>query len=211
MKGDTLASGGHRATFAVAPGLKFNEQEMRADLARLPVVAFCDKYLITRREYDLLSENNDAVNTFAVEMKNAALAYERQMSAENNQEQAAERRECFLTPFVHNGMLGRVIVTRDNPKLKKSQANLVLPKSMRRERTLLPTTGHIIVAKVFDVNDRDISDEFVGKRILFGQMSGTAICFKNYPNWIQLDLSEILAIIHKEDTEIQEEELEPMV
>jgi hypothetical protein len=41
-------------------------------------------------------------------------------------------------------------------------------------------------------------------------MSGTAICFKNYPTWILLDIHEVLGLVMKEDAEIVEQELEPL-
>lgn len=209
MEGDRLAKGARSATFAVAPNLKFDEGIMRDDLRKLPSEAFILKYMITQREYDLIVDGSDEkVSSFAEEMHQRAELYTRQIDADIAQEDTL-RRDCFLVPFVALGLTGRVIVSRDGPVDKPSK--LALPKSLRKDKTLLPTTGHVLKAKVFDDAGAEHSDSFIGKRVLFSPMSGTAICFKGYPTWIQLELSEILAIVPVEDASLVEEELEPMV
>jgi len=208
MEGDKLARGARSATFSVAPGLKFNEGEMHDDLKKLSPELFMVKYMITQIEYDMLkSGDEERVNTFAQDMKSRLDSVNRALAADELQDLSL-RRDCFLTPFVPIGLMGRVIADRDVPAKKRS--TIALPKSMRTEKTLLPTTGHIIKAVVFE-GDRDVSATFLGLRILFGQMSGSAICFKGYPTWTQLELAEIMCIVHKEDEEVVEESLEPMV
>jgi len=211
MKGDRLASGARSATF-VGPNMKFDEGVMRDDLRKLPSVAFILKYMITQREYDLLiNSGEERVNAFAEEMKHQAEFYERGLASDQQQADSL-RRECFLTPFVPLGLIGRVIVDRDEPASPKGErGRLLIPRALRKEKTMLPTTGHIIKAVIYDPNGVDISSDYIGMRVLFSPMSGTAICFKNYPTWIQLELSEILSVVNKEDVEIQEETLEPMV
>jgi len=212
MKGDALASGQRSATFAVAPQLKFNEGQMRDDLTKLPAEAFMLKYMITQREYDLINHGDEEkVNAFAEDMKAKAEFYERSLAGDQKQADSLKR-ECFLTPFVPLGLTGRVIVDRDEPATPGGErGRLLIPKSMRKEKTLLPTTGHIIKAVVYDQNGVDVHSDFLGKRILFGQMSGTPICFSGYPIWIQLELSEILAVVNIKDAEVIEETLEPMI
>jgi hypothetical protein len=212
MKGDALASGQRSATFAVAPKIKFDEAEMRLDLTRLPASAFKAKYLIAQTEYDLLTSGDGvAVNDFAEQMKRQAEFYERGLAADAKQADSLKR-ECFLTPFVPLGLMGRVIVDRDEPATPRGErGRLLIPKALRKEKTMLPTTGHIIKAVVFDQNGINVSDEYLGKRILFSPMSGTAICFTGYPTWIELELSEILAVVNKEDAQVIEETLEPLV
>jgi hypothetical protein len=212
MIGDKLASGARSATFTVAPGFKYDEAQMRKDLRDLPKQKFQEKYLIADAEYDLLNSGSDEhINSFAEQMKRQAEFYERGLQTDKQQADSL-RRECFLTPFVAVGLIGRVIVDRDEPATPKGQkGRLLIPRSLRKEKTLLPTTGHIIKAVVINDRGEDISQDFLGKRILFGQMSGTPICFKMYPTWIQLELAEILAWVNKEDVEVLEVELEPMV
>jgi hypothetical protein len=211
MRGDALASGQRSAQFSVAPGLKFNEGEMRDDLAKMTSDDFIAKYMITRREYDLYlaSSDEEDVSTFAEEMKARAEIYNKELERDTKQE-ASLNRECFLTPFVPVGITGRVIVSRDRPPGKPSA--LALPKSLRKDKTLLPTTGHVIKETLDTLDGTGFPKEsLLGKRILFSPMSGTAICFKGFPTWIQLDLNEILAIVDKEDVDLEEETLEPMV
>ena len=186
---------------------------MRHDLPRLTQEEFCDKYMVARQEYNMIKfGGEERVNSFVKEMEQRAAAIEQELAADDKQETSLQR-ECFLVPYVPIGVTGRVIVSRDVPPKKKS--SIALPKSMRKEKTLLPTTGHIIVANVWRDNDerglREVSSEYIGMRVLFGQMSGSAICFKGYPTWIQLEMSEIMAIVLKEDADVIEEELEPMV
>jgi hypothetical protein len=209
MQGDKLAKGAPSATFSVAPGLKFNEEDMKRDLTLLPAATFCTKYMITQYEYELMRDSNgEEVNTFAKEMSQRADAVERALKADDAQD-ASLKRTCFLRPYVPIGLTGRVIVDRDVPVKKRS--SIALPKSMRTDKTLLPTTGHVIVAQVIDHNGTDISKDFLGMRVLFGQMSGSAICFKGYPTWTLLELAEIMCIVDREDIDVIEEPLEPMV
>jgi hypothetical protein len=208
VEGDKLARGARSATFAVAPGLKFNEGEMHDDLKHMSSDLFMLKYMITQREYDLLkSSGEEKVNDFASEMKQRAESLERVLASDEAQDNTLKR-ECFLEPFVTTDR-GRIIVDRDVPVKKRSA--IALPKSMRTEKILLPTTGHIIRASVFDELNVNVSKDYVGLRVLFGQMSGSPILFKGFPTWTLLELSEIMCIVEKEDIEVQEEALEPMV
>lgn len=210
-RGDQLASGARSAVFT-GPKLRFSEGEMHDDLAKLTRVEFQDKYMITDHEYNMLaSATEEKVSSFAEEMKQRAEIADRQLAAEKAQEDTL-RRDCFLTPFVPMGYNGRVIVSRDGPADKPSK--LLIPKSLRKDKTLLPTTGHVIVETIEvqqDATGHWQRLSLLGKRVLFSPMSGTAICFKNYPTWIQLDLAEILAIVNREDVELQDETLEPMI
>lgn len=212
MKGDTLASGAAKAVF-LGPQLKFNQDELKQDFDRLPAEAFILKYLITQREYDLMvaSKGEEVVNIFAEQMKRQAEFYERGMGSDRAQADSLSR-ECFLTPCVLPGWTGRVIVDRDEPATPKGErGKLLIPRAMRTQKVLLPTTGHIIKAVVFDPGGKDVSVELVGRRVLFNQMSGSPICFNGYPTWTQLELTEILCWVDKEDTQVIEEELAPMV
>lgn len=218
MRGDALASGQKSAQFSVAPGLKFDEEEMRRDLVLLPAKKFQEKYLIAQLEYDMLThpESGEAVvNDWAIQMKRQAEFYQRGLDTDQQQADSLQR-ECFLTPFTSQGFIGKVIVDRDEPATPKgAKGRLLIPRSLRKEKTLLPTTGHVIKETIEPrVNPQTGNWEqlsLLGKRILFSPMSGTGICFKKYPVWIQLELSEIMAIVNREDVQIQEEELEPMV
>lgn len=210
MRGDALASGQRSAVFT-GPKLKFTEGQMRDDLISLTMNAFIDKYMVTTREYNmLLNATDDKKSAFAEEMQQRAEIFNRQLTADKAQDDSLKR-DCFLTPFVPTGIVGRVIVQRDGPVDKPSP--LLIPRSMRKDKTLLPTTGHVIKETIYGADGGVIGnlDSLQGKRILFSPMSGTAICFRGYPTWIQLELSEILAIVNKEDAELQEETLEPMV
>lgn len=214
MRGDALASGDKKATFSVAPGLRFDEGVMRDDRTKLTKDDFMSKYLITNREYELMNSgtwDDEKVSAFAEEMKTRLEGINRAFEGDAVQEQKL-RQDCPLTPFVALGITGRVIVSRDTPA-KQAISKLALPKSMRKEKELLPTTGHIIKAVLFEETANgmvDISDRWNGVRVMFSPMSGTAICMKNYPTWIQLEVTEILAIMHKEDVEMLDEPLEPM-
>lgn len=210
MEGDKLARGARSATFAVAPNLRFDEGIMRDDLLHLSAEEFMLKYMITRREYDmhLNSNDDDKVSAFAEEMKQRAEFYNQELARDEKQE-ASLSRDCFIEPFVAFGITGRVIVSRDAPPTKKSA--LLLPQSQRKSKTLLPTTGHVIKEKVFDSFGNEGTISYLGKRVLFSPMSGTAICFKGFPTWIQLELSEILGFVNKEDVNLIEEDLESMV
>ena len=209
MQGDRLASGARSATFSVAPKLKFDAEEMKRDLRRLTVDEFCDKYLVTKIERSLMLHDDVKVNDFAQEMQTKLDAIKRVEETDAAQ-QASLDRECFLEPIV--GYSGRVIVSRDKPLLRKEQSNLVLPKSMRKQKEALPTSGRIIKGTIWDSsNGVIVTDQFIGRRVVFSPMSGTALCFNGFPTWIQLEVSELLAFINKEDAELIEEPLEPMV
>lgn len=215
--GDELASGGRSAVFT-GPHVKFDEGKMRDDLKKLPAEDFIMKYLITQREYDLLASTKDdeKISIFAKDMAEKAEFYGRGIALDE-QQAASLKRDCFITPYVPIMEQGKVIVDRDEPmQINQVYKHIIAPpNSLRKERTLLPTTGHIIKAVVYrqqlDGSAADVSQEFVGKRILFGQMSGTAICFKGYPTWTQLDLAEIMAWVGKEDAETESVPLEPLV
>lgn len=210
MRGDALASGARSASFSVAPGLKFDEGQMRDDLAKLVSDEFIEKYMITRREYDMMlaAGDEDKVSSFAEEMKQRAAFNEAELARDAKQDASLDC-TCFLTPFVAIGFTGRVIVARD--RVPEKGSSIVLPRSYRKDKVLLPTTGHVIKAMIIRDDGKWDQDVLLGKRILFSPMSGTAICFKGYPTWIQLELSEILATVDKEDVDLIEEELEPMV
>lgn len=212
LEGDKLASGAPRATF-LGPMLKFNEVQMRADFAVLPSAAFQEKYLITQREYDLLSGGEEAVNSFAEQMKRQAEFYNRGLETDARLA-ASLNRDCFLQPFdLHlRGFVGRVITDRDEPATPRGErGRLLIPRSLRKEKTLLPTTGRIIKAVIFDPSGQDVSDSYIGRRILFQQMSGSAICFNSYPTWTLLELAEILCWVMNDAATVTEETLEPMV
>jgi co-chaperonin GroES (HSP10) len=210
-RGDRLASGERSATFT-GPRLHFTEGEMREDLLHLSKDAFIEKYRVAAREYDMLSttSSEEKISSFHEEMQQRAEIYNRQLAAEADQD-ASLKRDCFLTPYIAAGLTGRVIVSRDGPADKPSQ--ILIPRSMRKDKTLLPTTGHVIKETIYASDGGPIGplDSLMGKRVLFSPMSGTAICFKQYPTWILLELSEILAIVNKEDAELQDETLEPLV
>jgi hypothetical protein len=216
MRGDKLASGAATATF-LGPLLKFDEAEMRRELKLLPASAFMEKYMVTQREYDLLvgSDGEISVNAFAEQMRRQNEFYQRGMDADAAQAASLERK-CFLEPFELHllGYTGRVIVDRDEPASPKGDVGrLLIPRSLRKEKTLLPTTGHILKAFIVRPDGTPCGPDFIGRRVLFNQMSGSAICFQNYPTWVLLELSEILCWVPKDaaDAKVTEESLEPMV
>jgi hypothetical protein len=213
--GDELASGGRSAVFT-GPVMKFDEGIMRDDLKKMPSEEFITKYMITQREYDLMSSTRDeeTINGFAKEMATKAAFYERGINLDEAQAESLKR-ECFIEPYVPIGEMGKVIVDRDEPLLRDSLRSIIIPQRLQKAKTLLPTTGHIIKAVVFkqapDGSAVDISNSFMGRRVLFGQMSGSAICFKGYPTWTMLDLAEIMGWVKSEQVEVEEIPLEPMV
>lgn len=215
LRGDKLASGEARATF-LGPMLKFDETEMRRDLTTLPKALFCEKYLVAEREYEMMTtweHSEEVVNSFAEQMRKQAEFYQRGLDADA-QQAASLRRECFLEPFgLHiQGYAGRVIVDRDEPATPKGdKGRLLIPRSLRKEKTLLPTTGHIIKAFVLAPDNSDFSPYMIGKRILFNQMSGSPICFSGYPTWTLLELAEIMCWVPDPEVRVVEEALEPMV
>jgi len=208
MIGDKLASGASTATFS-GPRLKFDEMKMARDLRELPAEAFKQRYYMAQPEYELLlASSGESTDSLARAIEERIEAIQR-LTAEEQKEDAGLRRECFIEPFVAGGYYGRIIVSRDQPAAQ-NKSKLSLPRRLRTERERLPTTGHVIKARVKDGQGNDVSHTWIGARVLFGPMSGTAVCFRNYPTWIVLDLAEVLGIIHKEDAEIVEEELEPL-
>ncbi len=196
--GDLLARGAPSATF-LGPLVKINESEFHDDLKHLHRVTFIDKYRITERYYDMLtSSDNDrsnaAVETFLDERRSA---YEREANAEAKREQKLVSRDCFIVPAP-----GRLIVLRDGEHKPRAR-NIILVNDPKK-RKLLPTTGHVIATG-------DGTEAWSGKRVLFGQMSGTAICFNGMPDWIMLQVEEIMGEVTKEDAQLAEQELESMV
>jgi len=194
--------------------IKFNEGEMRDDLKRLTPQEFIIKYLITQIEYDILigaSEERKA--SFAEQMKQRTESFVQALKIDEDEEAKWDRKCDFLTPFHPIGLSGRIIVSYDKPVKYRSASGLILaPKSQRKDRTLLPTTGHVMRAAVWsEIEERWVSDLWIGIRVLFNQMSGSAICFDGFPTWNELELGEILAIVEREDINVVEEPLEPMV
>lgn len=99
---------------------------------------------------------------------------------------------CFLKPVVLDGS-GRVVVRQDEPK---APSKIIHVPQTHRAR---PTTGRVIAVSHSDWN------YWLGKRILFGMMSGIAACFKNRPFWLVLSTAEIVAEITAEDAEIDQD------
>lgn len=212
LEGDKLASGAPRATF-LGPLVKFDEAEMRADLVVLPAVVFQEKYMITQRQYEVMNSGEAAVNSFAEQMKRQAEFYQRGLDADAAQAASLERK-CFLEPFdlALMGYCGRFLVDRDEPASPKGdRGRLLIPRSLRKEKTLLPTTGHVIKQIVVAPDGSVDRKNYLGKRVLFNQMSGSAICFQQYPVWTLLELAEILCWVPVEDAAVVEEDLSPMV
>lgn len=215
LDGDKLASGAAKATF-LGPMLKFDETEMRRDLLFLPAAQFKEKYMVAQPEYELLKEggsHSEAVNSFAQQMKRQAEFYQRGLDADAAQAAGLER-TCFLEPFdlCIRGYVGRVLVDRDEPAMPKGdRGRLLIPRNLRTQKTLLPTTGHIVKAFILSPSGEYVGPEYVGKRVLFNQMSGSAICFQGYPTWTLLELAEILCWVPDPDAQVVEEALEPMV
>jgi hypothetical protein len=208
MQGDKLASGAASATFP-GPRLKFDQAEMQQDLHRLPAQAFRDKYMVTTTEYELMIRSDvNVANAFARSMEDHLEVINRLTQKDERQEESLKR-ECFIKPFFPNGDSGRIIVSRDQPA--KKPAKIYLPRDMRKQRELLPSTGRVLRALVVDAAGNDVSQQYIGQRIVFGGMSGTALCFSGYPTWITLDVGEILGLVEKEDVQIIEQELEPLV
>jgi len=213
MRGDKFASGAARSGVLPMQPIKFNEGEMQDDFKRLSPEMFMIKYMITQIEYDLMkSGGEERVSSFALDMQQRAEAVDR-ASALDDIEDSKLKRSCdFLEPFHPVGLSGRVLVGYDIPFENRRKSPLLIPKKLRTERTLLPTTGHVLRAAIWSEIAQDwVSDSWLGRRVLFNQMSGSAICFTGFPTWNMLELSEILAIVTKEDYQVVEEPLEPMV
>lgn len=209
MIGDKLASGAPSATFT-GPRIKFEEAEVQFDLRRLPAQAFKEKYMITEREYQLMiSSDGEATNALAREIETRIEAIKR-LTEQDQQQDESLKRDCPFAPFCEPGWTGKVVVTRDQPALRQMQSRLALPRHMRQQREKLPTTGKVIESNVYDGNGVPRTD-LMGLRVIFGPMSGTAICFSGYPTFITLDIAEIIATVRNADAEIVEQEIEPMV
>jgi co-chaperonin GroES (HSP10) len=99
---------------------------------------------------------------------------------------------CFLRPTP-----GRVIVAQDLPK---APSKLIIAPQRALAR---PTTGRVIACG-------SGTDYWLGKRVLYGTMSGMAVQFKNRPAWIALTEAEIVAEITLEDAEIDAEKPLPL-
>lgn len=99
---------------------------------------------------------------------------------------------CFLAPTA-----GRVIVAQDEPKAPSKL--IVAP----RRALARPTTGRVIACGTG-------TEHWLGKRVLYGTLSGMAVCFKNRPAWIALTQEEIIAEITLEDAEIDVENPLPL-
>ena len=91
---------------------------------------------------------------------------------------------CFLKPTA-----GRVIVVQDLPKAP-SKLIIAPQKALAR-----PTTGRVIACG-------DGAEGWLGKRVLYGMLSGMPLQFKNRPAWIALTQEEIVAEITLEDAQI---------
>lgn len=212
-RGDKLASGAKSATF---PAPKINQQsseaEMMDSLHKLTPDEFIEKFRITRREYDWFKAaanagNEERVSDFAKDIQTKQEGITRALAADDQQDTSLSR-ECFITPRP-----GSVIVNRDVPLKPKSK--ILMPPKKDRQRELLPTTGHVIKVGIgadFDYYGGVASHQSLqGKRVLFQQMSGQAICFTGYPTWIELTAGEIMGIVEKEDAEVVDVPLEGMV
>jgi co-chaperonin GroES (HSP10) len=105
----------------------------------------------------------------------------------DNQKAYAIPDACFLRPTP-----GRVIVAQDAPKAP-SKIILAPQKSLVR-----PTTGRVVATGIG-------TEDWMGKRVLYGMMSGIAVQFKNRPAWIALAQEEIVAEIAAEDAEIDQD------
>jgi co-chaperonin GroES (HSP10) len=100
--------------------------------------------------------------------------------------------KCFLTPTE-----GRIIVAQDVPV---SPSKIIkIPK----QHLARPTTGRVVAAATG-------LEHWLGKRVVYGMMSGTALQFKNRPAWIVLQEAEIVATIDAEDAEIEQDQPLPL-
>ena len=97
-------------------------------------------------------------------------------------------KECFITPVILPE--GRLIVIQD---AFRYSGRLVIPDTAKKR----PTTGHVV-----RVNDIEVLGDLIGKRIVFGMWSGTALDFKNRPSYRVLDSKEVLGIVELEDVEL---------
>ena len=91
---------------------------------------------------------------------------------------------CFLKPTP-----GRLVVAQD---AAKSPSRIIHMPERSKAR---PTTGRVIACGIG-------TEEWMGKRILYGMMSGVAVQFKNRPAWIALSVDEIVAEIAATDEEL---------
>lgn len=197
--GDKLARGARSATF-VGPRIKIDESQMRDDLKTLTKFAFCERYMVTEREYAMMTSPRPDVQERSTEtfLEERRQAYERETEIEAKNEAKLVSRQCFIMPST-----GRLIVLRDGEHKERGGGRIVLVNDPKK-RKLLPTTGHVIACG-------EGTDFWMGKRVLFGQMSGTVICFAGFPMWIMLQVEEVMGEVTKEDAQLVEETLEPMI
>lgn len=204
MIGDKLASGASSATFT-GPRLKFEENQMRRDLKELPASAFMEKYLVTQREYDLmLDSDGQEANMLTKAVQDHLEAIER-LTVQDKAQEESLKRKCPFKPFYRPDLTGRIISTRDQPKVSEAISKLALPRHLRQQKEVLPTTGYII-----DIESDPPARDLIGTHIIFGPMSGQAMCFNGYPTFYILETSEILAVITDPKAQVVEQELEPL-
>lgn len=210
MIGDKLASGAPSATFT-GPKIKVDPIEMDRDFHTLPAFVFREKYMITEREYDLMvgSDGIPPTNMLAKSMEDHLEIINR-MSAHDQKQDESLKRDCPISPYIAYGLTGRVIASRDRPAVRRSVSRLALPRDLRKQREMLPSTGQIVRATVVNQEGKEIGASFLGKRIVWGGMSGQALCFDGYPTFIELELAEILGFMDRDDVKITEQELEPL-
>jgi co-chaperonin GroES (HSP10) len=96
-------------------------------------------------------------------------------------------RGCFVKP---NGY--RLIVERDGFKYSGA---LYIPEKNR----IPPTTG-VVVAVPADGS----LDQWLGKRVIWSQLSGTPISFKNLPKYFAMQIEEIIGEITVDEKLIPE-------
>lgn len=187
--------------------IKIDESAMYQDLARMSVTEFQEKYLVTPTEYNMLIKSHgEASNVLLKAMQDHTEVIERLAAVDAAQDESLKR-PCPFKPFYNHGAAGRVVVTRDQPVLRPEQSRLALPRRLRTQKEVLPTTGHIIdVAST----SQSIHDDLINKRIIFGPMSGTTICFSGYPTFYILEIAEILGIIVDDKAKVIEQEIEPL-
>jgi len=101
-------------------------------------------------------------------------------------------KDCFLKPTA-----GRMVIAQDTPK---APSKIIIAPSRYRAR---PTTGRVIAVS-------EGLESWMGKRVLYGMMSGVAVQFKHRPAWIVLAEPEILAVIDAEDEEIDQDSPLPL-
>lgn len=101
-------------------------------------------------------------------------------------ETEAGKKKCFLRPVGN-----RVIVAED---AFHYGGRVYIPDTAKRR----PTTGHIVAV------GGDIDTAWLGKRVVYGQFSGTLLAFKGKSPFRVLSFEEILSEITLEDVELDE-------